>query len=368
MAERKLDLLIFQNSSAVLPGYVKWFTDLNFGGFASPITVIFPQKDEMTIIKNALHPAREEPPPAGTRGIKKQFLVPMMWTSLTYQSAFAAEWAVKELRKYKNARIGWVGMAYLPAAFFKYVVDNLPGATFEDMTDTIDRLKAIKSDEEIPLMRETCALEDRLFEYALTIINAGETDVSIQEKLAKKCREWGAEPAIGVRTAPAGQAPAMMPGAPPRVLQNGDQVTLLLETSSPTCYWGELSRTVCIGRITAKLEEQFELAKEAQQLTLDMLKSGAKAIDFWNANNDFMRKHGYEEEARLYAHGQGYDIVERPCLDLHEPMLVEPRMFLAVHPEVKSKQAFGWVCDDFFIPENGKPEWFHKTPQKIFVV
>jgi hypothetical protein len=61
-------------------------------------------------------------------------------------------------------------------------------------------------------------------------------------------------------------------------------------------------------------------------------------------------------------------MVERPCLDPDEPWKIESRMFLAVHPEVKSDQAFGWVCDNYLVKDSGKPEHFHKTPQKIFVV
>jgi Xaa-Pro aminopeptidase len=110
------------------------------------------------------------------------------------------------------------------------------------------------------------------------------------------------------------------------------------------------------------------LAKEAQQATLNLLRPGASVAKFWEVNNAFMRKHGYPEENRLYAHGQGYDMVERPCLDPDEPWKIESRMFLAVHPEVKSDQAFGWVCDNYLVKDSGKPEHFHKTPQKIFVV
>ena len=233
----------------------------------------------------------------------------------------------------------------------------------------VDHLKASKSDEEIVLIRETCELEDRLWEYILTIVRPGETDVAIKNKIIEKCVQWGAEPNIGVNAAPAGISIRSIPmGGPPRVLQNGDQITFLVETSSPTGYWGELSRTICLGKIPAKLQEQFELAKEAQQVTLDLLRPGTPAVAFWEANNAFMRKKGYAEEIRLYAHGQGYDMVERPCLDPDEPWQTGARMFLAVHPEVKNDQAFGWVCDNYLVKEKGQPEHFQKTPQKIFVV
>ncbi len=59
-----------------------------------------------------------------------------------------AEKVVAELSKYGNCHIGWVGLGFLPAAFYKYVTEHLTEAQFEDATDMIDHLKAIKSDHE----------------------------------------------------------------------------------------------------------------------------------------------------------------------------------------------------------------------------
>lgn len=370
MKEHNIDFLIFQNSTAELPGNVKWFTDLNFGRFTDPITVIFPVDDDMILIQRTLsRPAREVPPLPQLRGVKKQIFVPIFWTSLTYSLTMDAERVVAELSKYKKPRIGWVGLGYIPASFYKYVTEHLTDAIFTDATEIIDHLKAIKSDEEKELIRETCALQDKLWDYVLTIVKPGETDASIKAKILGKCAIWGAEPSILVMAAPAGvSTKAGLGFGEPKIIQDGFQITILLETSSPTGYWGEISRTICIGRVPGRLEEQFEWAKEAQKLTRDLLRPGTPLKELWEANNSFMRKHGFPEEKRIYAHGQGYDIVERPCLDPEDPWKIEAHTFLAVHPEVNSDQANGLICDNYFVNDKGIPEHFHQTPQKIFVI
>ena len=45
-----------------------------------------------------------------------------------------------------------------------------------------------------------------------------------------------------------------------------------------------------------------------------------------------MRGRGLPPELRLYAHGQGYDMVERPLIRDDETMPLEAGMCLAVHP------------------------------------
>ena len=56
----------------------------------------------------------------------------------------------------------------------------------------------------------------------------------------------------------------------------------------------------------------------------------------WRANNDFLVKNGVPPETRLFAHGQGYDLVERPAIRDDEPMKLQPRMNITVHPIIGS--------------------------------
>ncbi len=56
------------------------------------------------------------------------------------------------------------------------------------------------------------------------------------------------------------------------------------------------------------------------------------ARDVAAAHDEFMTARGYGKEKRLYAHGQGYDLVERPLIREDETMALAAGMNLAVHP------------------------------------
>jgi len=362
MKENKLDFLIFQSNVGTLPGYVKWFTDLPVNHYIS--TVIFPREDDMITIWHGGRPPAEPSPPAGAvRGVKKRISVPII-QSLSYSTTFDAEKVVEELAPYKKCRIGFVGMGFISASLYKYLVEHLASAKFEDATDLVDNIKVIKSDEEINLIRETCRLEDELFEYAATLVRPGRSDVDIRIDIIKRCREWGTtDPNIMVVTSTQGGA---KPG--PRILEKGDMCAILIETDSPTGFWAELGRTVCIGEVPGNIQEQFEVAKAAQKLTVDMLRPGISPKELFEANNEFLRKKGYAPETRIYAHGQGYDLVERPGIVAEETMMIQGNMLLAVHPAAASARARVGICDNFFVHKSGKVERLSKIPQKIFVV
>lgn len=369
MKDIGLDFLIVQNCTDYLGGYVKWFTDMpalhNY-----PVTVIFPREDEMTTIwSGPLPPAEPNPPAWSLRGVKKRISVPII-PSLGYSSIFDAEKVVEELAQYRNCRIGLVGMGFMSAAFYKYVIEHLSTAQFEDITDQLDTIKAIKSDEEIRYIKETCEMQDAAFEYALTRVKPGRRDYEIYADVRHKCMEMGSEQQlVMVGSAPAGTKGVMFyEHFGNRVIEEGDQFTLLIESNGPSGFYGHIARIICLGKASPELEEQFELAKKAQKITLDLLKPGADPAAIWDANNEFMRSIGYPEETRIYAHGQGYDLVERPSLDPHETMKIEAGMNISVHPSVVSDKAFAFVCENYIVSESGKRECLHRTPQKIFVI
>ncbi|MBW2028734.1 MAG: M24 family metallopeptidase [Deltaproteobacteria bacterium] len=77
---------------------------------------------------------------------------------------------------------------------------------------------------------------------------------------------------------------------------------------------------------------------------------------------------GWPEEKRLYAHGQGYDLVERPAIREDETMKIEANMNITVHPIAASERVFAWICDNYLVTEQGASECLHKTPKKVFEI
>ena len=76
------------------------------------------------------------------------------------------------------------------------------------------------------------------------------------------------------------------------------------------------------------------------------------------------RKNGRPEEKRLYCHGQGYDMVERPLVRFDEPMTIRKDMNVACHPTYLTERLFNTICDNFLIGEHGV-ERLHKFPETI---
>ena len=369
MKENSLDFLIMQNHDDVLGGYIKWFTDL-FAYHDYTATVIFPREDDMiTIFHGPDNPDRALPPVWAVRGAKKRISVPAI-PSLDFSKYFMAEKAVEELKDYKNSSIGFVGTSFITAAFYNYVTKHLPGAKFSDATDLVDNIKAIKSPEEIELLKKCASVQDEAFNYMLTRVRPGMTENDVYNECANKCKALGTTQInfMGSSAQPGKAAGKIPPSFGNKVIEDGDQVALLLETNGPGGVWTELLRIICLGEVTAELKEQFALAQELQKVTLDLLRPGVEARAIWEAGNAFLRSKGYPEESRISVHGAGYDMVERPGICSGETMKIQANMCMAVHPTIVTEKAAGMVCENYIVRETGSPVCLHKTPQEIFQI
>jgi Xaa-Pro aminopeptidase len=361
MRERKLDFLIAQSSVAIFDAAVRWFTDISVDdGYT--VTVIIPVDDGITAISHG--PMSEELSPAAAPGVTKRVLSPMLPTLVS--ARLHAEKVVEELAPFKGCRIGLVGMDLMSAAFFKHLTTHLTGAEFENATDLLDGLKAVKSEEEADLIRGTCRVQDAVFSHILSEVRVGVNTNETRAEVVRKSMSLGGDKTnVIVWVIPKGGA---MRSPAPRVLENGDQVTLLIETNGPGGFWGELGRIITLGEPSASLREQFGIAQDLQKQALSMLRPGTKPSDIWDANNELLRKRDSAEERRIFAHGMGYDMVERPAIDLLETMRIEESMSIVVHPAAVKPGAHGWVCDNYLVTKTGASACLHKTEQKIFVV
>ncbi len=369
MREQKIDYLLMRGDEEFLGGYVRWFTDVP-ARHSYPYTVIFPQDEEMTMISvGPTPPGEPAPPPWAVRGVKKRLSAPYFATA-HYTHSYDAELAVSVLKEKKDALIGLVGKSFIPMNFYEYLTKHLPGATFTDMTEPIDWLKAVKSAEEIELIKKTAALQDAAVERVRQTIRPGLRDADLfNEAAASVLKDGSEQQLIQVGSAPQG-APARYQQRhyQNRTIREGDQVSLLIEVNGPGGYYAEIGRMFSLGLPAQEMVDALAYAVEAQEYTLSLMKPGVPPGDILAAHSEFLGRKGFRPERRLYAHGQGYDLVERPFFLKDETMTIQAGMNFAVHPGAATDSLWCTVCDNYIVGPDGPGECLHQTPKEIIIV
>jgi Xaa-Pro aminopeptidase len=371
MAERDIDALVMQNNNDWLGGYVRWFTDTPLSN-GYPRSVIFPATDAMTVVDMGARGVRRNVNGADevNRGIAEMIFTPA-FTSVAYTDAYQAELVAAELKRRGFRTIGWVASGAMPHAFVARIERELSGkATFVDATEFVDRLKAIKSEEEKELIRKAARMQDEVFERVLAKIQPGMTDNDVTALAQYEGRLLGSEQGLFLgSSAPLGQASRFLDRhQQARRLKPGEHFSLLIENNGPSGFYTEIARTIVLGKASNELIDGFESMKEAQAHTLRLLKPGASCADVARSHDEYMRARGLPAELRLYCHGQGYDLVERPLVRADETMAIEEDMNLAVHPGYETPSIFAVICDNYFIEAGGPGACLHQTPKHIFEI
>jgi Xaa-Pro aminopeptidase len=368
MEARRIDVLIMQANNDFMGGYVKYFTDLPAtNGYA--MSVVFPRDDGMTIVGQGPFGMDRALPPEGDglrRGVKRVLTSPS-YSSAPATKEYDAILAERALAPYSGATIGLVGTASLPVAFVDYLRrGKLSNASFVEASDLVDEIKALKSEEEIAAMRATALMQDACMEAAFKAIEPGKTDLQIAAVAEQLGHDYGSEQGLFMAaSSPIGSA-AMNANrhTQNRTIREGDQFSLLVESNGPGAFYTELGRTCVLGKASQEMRDEFAFVLEARKFTLDLMIKGAACKDIWEAYNQFMRENKRPEEKRLYCHGQGYDMVERPLVRFDEVMTIKPNMVFACHPTYVAAGSQNWACDDYLIGPAGA-ERLHKFPEKI---
>ncbi|HMK86278.1 MAG TPA: M24 family metallopeptidase [Steroidobacteraceae bacterium] len=367
MSAECIDVLVLQNSSDWVGGYVRWFTNCPAtNGY--PTTVVFPSSGGMSLI--------EQGPAGGLRssrsdeirstGIARRLTTPS-YPSVGYTGSYDAELAAAEVRAFAAERIGLVAPAAMYHSFGMHLRESLRGLELVDATDLVDRIKAVKSDEERMLIRQVAGMQDQVMARVREFIRPGLKDFEIAAYAQYVGQQLGSEQGIFLCSSAApGEAASFRPRfRQGRTVSHGDVFSLLIENNGAGGYYTELSRMFVLGRASPELKSAHAAVLEAQRYALSLLKPGASCREIYARHNEYLRARGLQEERRLSIHGMGYDMVERPLIRDDEPMQIEEHMIIVCHPGIHNDHMFVHNTEVYVIEAEGASESLHRAPKSI---
>jgi len=363
MAEQGLEALVMQAREDWIGGYVRWFTDTPANNGYPRTVVFFPDRPMVVIEMGAFGtdrtPATDD---KAARGVGRVLGTPS-FHSITYTVDYDTELLMQVLPGVR--RVGALVPGALPYSMVAALRD---GFDLVDMTEALDAAKALKSPEEIALARQCAAIQDQVFAETCDFIRPGRTDREVTAFAEGVGRRLGSDQGIQLGlSAPMGQASRFAPRHfQTRTLEPGDHMSMLIEINGPGGVYLEIARTMVLGRADDYLLQAFETVKAAQDHSLSLMKPGAAPAAIAAAHDAWMVARDLPPETRLYAHGQGYEMVERPLIRRDETMPLAEGMLLAVHPGYDDGRVFAVICDNYMIEADGPGACLHKTDKTIF--
>lgn len=219
-----------------------------------------------------------------------------------------------------EGRVGLVGANAkfsmgMPYQHYERLRVALPQVELVDVTGPFQRLRLVKSEEEIGWLRRAAALTDRAILAVAEAAVPGVSEIELVAAGEAAYRPEGGMPRIMflrsmAMNEPNGCLPAQTPS--PRRLQEGDVVITELSAS----YWGytgQIQRVIFVGaEPTVEWVRMFAVAREVYDAIAAVLRPGATEADVLRAAEP-IRQAGYAIYDDL-VHGYGVDI-QPPIVD-----------------------------------------------------
>jgi len=187
LQEKGIDMMFVQGSNLHLGGYVRWFTDIP-AEYNYNMTVMFPVDDQMTIVRSCAFPV----PEWVLRGVKEIKYAPFCPT-LNYTAESEIGLIVDYIRYRNPAKVGYAGKAFIHTSLMLALLKTFPEVEFVDITNEIDLLKALKSDEEMECMRATARIHDAAWDALPAIVKPGMTEYQIRAEFVQLLTNMGSE-------------------------------------------------------------------------------------------------------------------------------------------------------------------------------
>jgi len=240
--------------------------------------------------------------------------LPVAWASFD-----AAKAAVEFLKKsgLTQGRIG-IEPAFLPLDAWGILKDALPDATFVDATGMLERLRAIKSPEELALLKHASEMITDSMQATFTGASEGASKAEIVEMLRREETGRGLHFEYCLITIAENHNRAVSP----QTWKKGE-IMSLDSGGNYQGYIGDLCRMGVRGRPDAELVDLLGQVEAVQQAAFAKCAPGVLGGDMIAAAEAVLKSSSVADFTDFFAHGMGVITHEAPFLMTNHPVTYE---------------------------------------------
>ncbi|HEX9769538.1 MAG TPA: Xaa-Pro peptidase family protein [Kiloniellales bacterium] len=274
--------------------------------------------------------------------------------------------AVRE-RGLESGRIG-IEDALLPLAHYRALQGAFPNVELVAASDLIERLRLVKSQEELALIRAADRIADHGQQLALELIRPGQTADLLNSKIRNAMNEFAFQE---IPDMPFIAQSDVGLGATAKSAGHSDWITWgrsdearpgqVLATVFSTWVWGysgNVERAIAVGEPHGRQRELFELMVEMNERAITATRPGVRVAEIDRlckellAQNDLITPTGtgigrgitsYEGNAREL----------QLDVRLYNDLVLEPGMVFSIEPHVREDDVVYRHCNTIIVTEGG---------------
>lgn len=246
-----------------------------------------------------------------------------------------------------------------------------PSVDWKPATDRVEKLRMVKDDHEIAVLREAVAIAERAFAAFRALLRPDDREKDLADALEGHVRRCGGLTcsfppivAVGDRAA--------LPHCPPTSRRVSESALLLVDwgATGPTGYRSDLTRVLPTHTTRSSMDDRLAgihaTVLRAQQAAFRAVRPGAVAKDIDAAARSVIEQAGHGPHfGHGLGHGIGLQIHEAPSVRALSETRLEPGMVFTLEPGIYLP---GWggvrIEDDVLVTPDGA-ELLSRVPREL---
>lgn len=244
----------------------------------------------------------------------------------------------------------------MTVSFFNQL-NSLNGFKILPADGILTALRALKSKEELRLLRQSQKINEQVLKLFLTELKNGMTEVEASWKMLQIAYDLGAS-GMSFDTIIAFGAHSAMPHhevSSKKKLKRGDMVLIDMGVMYGG-YASDMTRTFFTKTPTKEQSHVYETVLEANKRGIEAIKPGVRVDEIDKAARKYIHDAGYEKRfGHATGHGIGLDVHEEPRVAKGVETPVQPSMVVTVEPGIYLPGKLGVRIEDMVeVTEKGR--------------
>jgi len=275
-------------------------------------------------------------------------------------------------RVVRSAKVGRLAIEAdnVSVGFFDRLSARVSGVELVKTSGLVEQLRQIKDPEEVDRIRQAVWQAERAFGALWATLRWEKTELELAHELEMYLRSFGA---WGSSFPPivASGARAALPHARPMPIPITSGRMLLVDWgANEGLYQSDLTRTILLGRISAKLRRLYQVVLKAQQKAIEAIRPGVAAQEVDRLARQVIAQAGWGKRfGHSLGHGVGLAVHEGPRLGPAgrnwAGCLLRPGMVVTVEPGIYLPGFGGVRIEDMVLVTRSGYELLSSLPKTL---
>jgi Xaa-Pro aminopeptidase len=232
-------------------------------------------------------------------------------------------------------------------ASWQRLTDRLGDVALAPLDDSIDRLRWIKDERELRVLQRAIDITDDAMTHISAWMRAGMTEREVAIEAESTFLRLGADgvafpPTVG--SGPNASRPHHRSGD--RAVREGEPIVIDIGASVDG-YAGDLTRTLWLGALDARVQAAYDTVHKAQQAALETVRPGIPAKEVDLAARAVIEDAGLQELiVHSVGHGLGIRVHDGPSVNRTADLPLEAGHVVTIEPGLYEDGVFGVRIED----------------------